>query len=266
MKRENLYWIISTIAYGISAYIIGYYFTHDIVGGILCAIPVFFIGLLIAAAADGYLSSRYPGFLYTPYEDKVKLVKERQKKRNAETDKILNAIDNELSWPYSSLSWKYKLISDFCIDHPALIKRLKESEIYMTWRTDVIDWAKSNLDRIESFYFNDGMVNYVYDSDYQTNGLIDINATYGLPHKPNYAVDCDISIKDKHLPEDYFESPGLVWESEDIDFDDYVVKKKHPSAAEALSFGIGLAAGLNLFDGGNANCHGNDTGDCGGSL
>lgn len=264
MKRQNLYWIISFMVYGVSAYIIGFYFTHDIAGGILCAIPCFIIGLLIASAADGYLSSRYPGFLYTPYKDKVKLVKERQEKRNAESEKILNTIDNELLYPYSSLSWKYKLISDFCFDHPKLIKRLKESERYTTWRTDVIDWAKSNLYRIESFYFNDGVVDYVYDSDCQTNGLIDLNVKYGYPQDPDYAAGCDISIKDTYLPKDYFEFPGLVWESEDIDFEDYVVKKKHPSAAEALSFGIGLAAGLELFDGDDANCHGNDTGDCGG--
>lgn len=264
MKRKNLYWIISIIVYGVSAYIIGQYFTHDVFGGVLCAIPCLIIGLLIASAFDGYLSSRFPDFLYTPYEDKVKMIIERKRKRDSEESKTLNILENELLYPYTSLSWKYKLIVDFCFEHPRLKKRLKENERYITWRTDVIDWAKSNLFRIDSFYFNDGIFDYVFDSECQTDGLIDLNVKYGYPHDPNYEVICDIDFKNKRLPKDYFEFPGLVWESEDMDVDDYIVKKKRPTAAEALSFGIGLAAGLELFDCGNANSEGNDAGDCNG--
>lgn len=265
MKRKNLYWSTTMAIYVVSAYIIGKYFTHDVFGGMVCAIPCFVIGYLIAAMADGYLTSRYPTFLYTPYDEKIKAVMKRQEKRSAEEAKLLQAVENELLYPYNSLSRKYKFISDFCFEHPRLINRLKESEKYIIWRTDVLDWAKSNLYRLDGFYFNDGIVDYVYDSNCQTNGMIDLNLKYGYPQEPARQVDCDIDFKNKHLPEDYFEFPGLVWESEDIDVDEYVIKRQHPAAAESLSFGIGLAAGLELFSSKDGNCsNGNDAGDCGG--
>ncbi len=251
--------------YAVSAYIISRYFTHDVVGAILCAIPCFLIGLVVASAVDRYLSSRFPGFVYTPREVKEKMIVERQRKHDEEESKALSILENELLYPYSSLSWKYKLISDFCYDYPKLIKRLKESERYITWRTDVIDWAKDNLHRFQSFYFNDGIVDYVFDSEYQDGEMVDLNKKYGYPPDPDYEVICDIEFNNKRLPKDYFESPDLVWESEDIDdVDDYVVKKKRASAGDALAFGAGLGAGMALFGGGDSVCGGSDAGDCGG--
>lgn len=263
MKRGNLYLSISIVIYVISV-VVCEYFTHDIFGGLLCAIPGLFIGCIIASAIDGYLSSRFPGFLYTPYQDKVKLVLARVKKREAEEVKILNIIENELLYPYTSLSWKYKLISDFCYDHPKLIRRLKESERYITWRDDVLRWAKYNLYRIESFYFNDGIYDYVYYTDFQSAELTDLNVKYGYAQDAGYEVLCDVEFKNERLPKDYFDFPGLVWETEDMETDNYDVQKNRRTAAEALSFGIGLGAGLELFGDNHSGCDGVDCGgaDC----
>lgn len=253
------------MTYFLSAGIIGIYFIHDFMAALIGGIPCILIGIFISAGADGYLSSRYPGFLYTPYEDKAKLVIERKERRDVEQAKVLNIIENELLYPYTSLSWKYKLIGDFCFEHPNLINRLKKSEKYIIWRTDVIDWAKSNSYRLESFYFNDGVVNYVFDSDFQTDGLIDLIDKYKYQQDVGYEVICNVDFKSKHLPEDYFEYPGLVWESEDIDYDEYFVNKKRTTVAEALSFGVGLGAGLELAGDNGSNIYGgNDAGGCDG--
>lgn len=258
MKRQAFYWIISFIVYGISAYIIGQYFTHDIIGGIFCAIPCFIIGMLMASAADGYLSSRYPGFLYTPYEDKVKMAIARKTKRDSEESKILGILENELLYPYTSLSRKYKLISDFCYEHPKLIKRLKKSDRYITWRTDVIDWAKDNIDRVESFNFNDGICDYIFDASVQTQGIVDLKAKYNTPQEMDYSVICDVEIKNKRVPKDYFEFPGLVWEDEqiEVDDDDYGNTTKRSKASDALALGIGIGivnglTGDSVFGGGS---------------
>lgn len=254
MKRKNLYIGVSIVTYAVSAYVISRYFVHEAFGAMICATPCILIGLLLASVFDSYLTSSYPGFLYTPYEDRVKMAMKRKEKRDAEESKMFEILENELLYPYTSLGWKYKRICDFCYEHPKFLKRLKESERYITWRTDVVDWAKSNLYRLDGFYLRDGVVDYIYDSEYQNNGLVDLIAKYESLKDDNCVIVCEIDFKRKRLPKDYFEFPGLVWESEDMDGEDYVVRKNRTTDGEALSFGAGLAAGLELFDSNESDC------------
>lgn len=177
-----------------------------------------------------------------------------------EAARQLHILDMELINCYTSLSWKYIKISDFCINYPEFIKQLKETEHYKIWRTDVIDWAKDNLYRLESFYFNDGFFLYV-NSQTPEGGmcLIELNEKYNYPNEPEIEVICDIEFKRIKLPRDYYESPALVWEDENDDDDDfdYIGDRNENSKASdafAVGMGIGIVNGLtggSVFGGGS---------------
>lgn len=266
MNRKYLYCGVSIVVYLISAWIIGKYFTHDILGGIACATPCAVLGFLIGAVVDGIISSINPDFLYTPYEYKVKLVIERQKKREEEAGRIADeasrafkVLENELLNPYTSLSWKYELISRFCYRYPNYNRLLKESEMYQTWRTDVINWANDNLSRLKNFYLSDGVCDYFFDCSVMVDEITDNNEKYPDLKDIDQAVTCDVEFKRRRKPKDYFEFPGLVWEDEDFDYS--LDHKTHTSAEDAFALGIGMGVGLGLAD----SCdHSADSGDgCG---
>ncbi len=150
---------------------------------------------------------------------KIKAEQECNANEVARQLRILNA---ELISVYSSLSTKYRRISDFCYDYPGYIKQLKETESYKMWRDDVIDWARDNVYRLESFYFNDGFFFYVQDVSTEGGILVDLNEKCHYPQDPGSDVICDMEFKNIRLSKDYFEFPGLVWEDEDND--DFVTK------------------------------------------
>lgn len=81
MKRNHLYWATSLLTYAVVACIIDTYFIHDVAVTLVCSIPGIIFGIPIGSALDKYISSRFPGFLYTPNEDLVRMAQDRQEKR-----------------------------------------------------------------------------------------------------------------------------------------------------------------------------------------
>lgn len=150
--------------------------------------------------------------------------------------------------PYTSLSWKYKLINDFCYDHPELIEKLKMSERYKIWRQDVIDWARDNLYRLDGFYLSDGLVWYMDNPTSEGKAIVNLKEEYNKPTNPEDIVICDVEFNNRRLPHDYFEAPALVWEDEedDDDFEDFGNddRKSKVGDAIAVGMGIGIANGL----------------------
>lgn len=136
-----------------------------------------------------------------------------------QSNERLKILDAELINCYTSLSWKYKLISDFCRDFPEDVEELKETERYKSWRRDVMDWAKYNLYRLDSFYFSDGFVLIIDESTSGVRELVDLNKKFNYPLNPKDDIICDVEIGITRLPKDYFEFPNLVWEDEEDDYD-----------------------------------------------
>ncbi|MCM1066494.1 MAG: hypothetical protein NC418_02850 [Muribaculaceae bacterium] len=177
-----------------------------------------------------------------------------------EAEAQFKILDRELLYPYSSLSWKYKLISDFCFDYPEYLPQLKENANYIRWRTDVVDWAKDNVDRLESFHFSDGIYNYVYEASIQNLEIVDIMAKANLPKEVGCDVCCEVTIKKKRVPKDYFDLPGLVWEDDDFDIDNQRKASDSNSSGAPIEFICGLfcgsADGSQTSDGGDGSSFG----------
>lgn len=160
--------------------------------------------------------------------------------------------------PHTSLSWKYKLINDFCYDHPELVEKLKMSEKFKIWRQDVIDWARDNLYRLDGFFLSDGLVWYMDNPSSEGRAIVNLKEEYNKPTNPEDMVICDVEFNNRRLPHDYFEAPGLVWEDDDFDY--YGKARKRNDAADAIAFGIGLGAGLGIGGSNDGGC------DCGESV
>lgn len=123
---------------------------------------------------------------------KIKAEQECNANEVARQLRILNA---ELISVYSSLSTKYRRISDFCYDYPGYIKQLKETESYKMWRDDVIDWARDNVYRLESFYFNDGFFFYVQDVSTEGGILVDLNEKCHYPQDPGVMLSVTWNLR-----------------------------------------------------------------------
>lgn len=154
----------------------------------------------------------------------------------------LSILKLELLNPDTSLGWKYKQIYAFCYDYPSIVSQLKESEHYKRWRTDVIDWAKNNIERLEGFYFCDGIVDFIYDASQHYTDLIDLRKRFNMPQDTQSDVICEVEFNNKRVPRDYFEFPALVWEDEkdDDDFDNYGNDDKKSNFSDALGVGMGI--------------------------
>lgn len=83
MNRKYLYLTVSLIIYALGVWIIIKYFINELSEALVCGLPCIVLGLLIGAVIDGYISSLYPDFLYTPFADLRKwtgvLIEKREK-------------------------------------------------------------------------------------------------------------------------------------------------------------------------------------------
>ena len=203
----------------------------------------FFIAATISAVFILFLSAFNE--MANKNEDGIDIFSISDTNEHSVESEPLRILNYELLNPYTSLSWKYKLINDFCYDHPELIEKLKMSERYKIWRQDVIDWARDNLYRLDGFYLSDGLVWYMDNPTSEGKAIVNLKEEYNKPTNPEDIVICDVEFNNRRLPHDYFEAPALVWEDVD-DFEDFGNddRKSKVGDAIAVGMGIGIANGL----------------------
>lgn len=210
----------------------------------------FFIAATISAVFILFLSAFNE--MANKNEDGIDILSISDTSERSVESEPLRILNYELLNTHTSLSWKYKLINDFCYDHPELIEKLKKSEKYKIWRQDVIDWARDNLYRLDGFFLSDGLVWYMDNPSSEGRAIVNLKEEYNKPTNPEDIVICDVEFKNRRLPDDYFEAPGLVWEDEDFDY--YGKARKRNDAADAITFGIGLGVGLGIGGSNDGGC------------
>ena len=214
MKRNYLYWATSLATYFLSAWIVGTYFTHDVPGGLMCATPCLIFGILIGAAIDGYISSKYPGVLYTPYKKRLILAQERQKKREE--------LQQTMLFKMQYMQGLERTISEL----NEIFKANRELRLtrWIVFRA----WYKAQIDHMLQY---PDIYHLSVDGD-----------PYNKDEDPLYDPDApDWEQYDRpHYDEEDDE------EDDEDDFDDYYNgdKKSKVSDALAVGMGIGIVNGL----------------------
>lgn len=249
MDRKYLYWGMAIASYFVSVWIIAVYFTHDIAGGLLCAIPCLMFGLLIGRAVDRWVSSAYPDALYTSYKDMRSLAQARQKKREELQETMLYKMQymhglertiaelNEIFTANRSLKltrWRvfrawYKSQIDHMLQHPSIYGLTVQGEPYCKdddplYDPNAPDWSIYDS---EHYYDDD---DDDYDCDYEEGD-----------------GDCDDDDGDYDEEEDYGDDDyayGYDGDDDDADgFDDFGANTARCDTSDALFIGDDLTDG-----------------------
>jgi len=222
MKRNYLYWATSLATYILSAWIIGTYFTHDIPGGLTCATPCLILGILIGSAIDGYISSKYPGVLYTPYKTLRILARKRQKKREDLQETML-------------FKMQYMQGLEHCISELNEIFKANR-ELKLTRWIVFRAWYKAQIDHMLQHpdIYHLSVDGNPYDKD--EDPLYD-------PAAPDWSI---------------YEREHNYRDDVDNDDDDYGNTNKRSNASDALAVGMGFGivnglTGSSVFGGGGGN-------------
>lgn len=210
MNRQLLYWIVSLTIYFLSAYLIWKYFVHEFLGGIICALPFVFIGNLLGEVLDEYISSRYPGFLYTPYDEKRVLAEARMKKRKELQEKMLVEMQymQGLERTIAELNAIFKANREL---------KLTRWVVFRSWYKDQIDHM---LQYPDIYHLSVEGEAYSKDAD----PLYD-------PKAPDW------SIYDR---EHYYDDEDDEDDGDDDDFEDFGDDHKKSKVSDALAIGMGI--------------------------
>ncbi len=219
MNRYYLYLAIALVTYLISAYYIGVNFlTHDLLGGLMCSIPVIVIGLFIGSAVDGYISSNYPNALYTPYKVLRNLVTERQKKRKELQETMLVKMQYMQGFEHTVT----ELNKIFTANRKLKLTRWI---VFRSWYKEQIDHMLQHPD--------------IYH-------LTVDGAPYSKEEDPLYDPTApDWSIYDRQHY--YSDEDDEEYDDED-DYDSYGDTRRRNKTTDGIAFGIGLGAWLNIGD------------------
>ena len=178
------------------------FFTDDLSSGLLFAIPSVILGYFISIEVDGYISSRYPDCLYTPFEIKRDYAAARIQRREelketmllkmqymqglehtiAELNKIFNA-NNDLKlnrWVVFR-SW-YKDQIDYMLQHPDIYNLSVDGEPYVKEDDPLYDPVAPDW----SLY---GREHYYEYEDYDRDG--DGTDYYGKTREGNDAAEAE---------------------------------------------------------------------------
>lgn len=223
MNRNYLYLLITLATYFVSAAIIVLFSTYDIPAGLMCAIPFAIFGLLIGAAVDSYLSSKYPGTLYLPYKQMRALAQERIKKREKLQATMLFKMQyiHGIERTIAELNEIFKANRDL---------KLTRWIVFRSWYKEQIDHMLQNPD--------------IYHLS--VNG-----AAYCKEDDPLYDPEApDWSIYDSER--NYYDDDN----DDDDDFDDFRNVDKNSKVGDALAVGMGIGivnglTGGSVFGGGS---------------
>ncbi len=225
MNRKYIYSITTIITFLLTFWIIFKYFVPDLSFALLGATICSVLGFLFGAMADGYIESRYPGFLYTPMKTMRMMAKERQKKRAELQERMLFKMQYMQGIEYTIVE-----LNKIFTANPRL--RLTRWIVFRSWYKCQIDHM---LEKPDIYHLTVGGEPYNKDDD---------------PLYSPSAPDWSLYDRDHYYDDD----DDYEYRVDDDDFDDLNIKERSSDdEALALGIGIGVASGLtgdSVFGGG----------------